>query len=297
MQGGQTKEEQKRKEIFWNETLAPDEIDRLLEPKVLTGFKKYHKSGAHNVKNIGLNNNLIIKGNNLLALHSLKKQYAGKVKLIYIDPPYNTGGHGDTFEYNNYFKHSTWLTFMQNRLQTAKNLLTNDGVLIVAIDENEQCKLGVLLQEIFKNYEIHCITIVHNPRGIIGANFSYTHEYAFFVFPIGQKAIGNRKIETQNIKWRNLRDNGGESFREDAKNCFYPFIIEDGKVTGYGDVLDSNAHSKKQTESRGNKFLVYPIDKQGIERKWRYARQSITQVEHLLRAKKSGNGDYEIENR
>lgn len=295
LQGGQTKEDQKRKEIFWNETLAPDEIDRLLKPKVLTSFEKYDKSGARQVKQITLDDNLIIKGNNLLALHSLKKQYVGKVKLIYIDPPYNTGGNGDTFEYNNSFKHSTWLTFMQNRLQTARNLLTEDGVLIVAIDENEQARLGILLKEIFNNYEIHCITIVHNPRGIIGANFSYTHEYAFFVFPTGQKAIGNRKIKVENIKWRNLRDNGGESLRKDAKNCFYSFIIKDEKIIGYGDVLDSNVHPEKQSKSENNGFLVYPIDKQGVERKWRYARQSITKVQHLLRVKKSKDGDYEIE--
>ena len=105
LQGGQTKEEQKRKEIFWNETLAPDEIDRLLDPKVLTNFKRYDKEGEHKVESIGIDDNLIIKGNNLLALHSLKKQYAGKVKLIYIDPPYNTGS--DSFGYNDSFNHST----------------------------------------------------------------------------------------------------------------------------------------------------------------------------------------------
>ena len=82
LQGGQTKEDQKRDEIFWNETLAPDEIDRLLEPKTLTNFKKYDSKGEHAVKSISAGDNLIIKGNNLLALHSLKKQYAGKVKLI-----------------------------------------------------------------------------------------------------------------------------------------------------------------------------------------------------------------------
>ena len=114
LEGGQTKEDQKRNEIFWNETLAPDEIDRLFAPKALTNFKKYDKDGEQEVENINLGDNLIIKGNNLLALHSLKKQYAGKVKLIYIDPPYNTGSDG--FGYNDSFNHSTWLTFMRNRL-------------------------------------------------------------------------------------------------------------------------------------------------------------------------------------
>ncbi len=286
LEGGQTKEEQKRKEIFWNETLAADEIDRLLDPKVLTHFKKYDKDGAHKVARISLDDNLIIKGNNLLALHSLKKQYAGKVKLIYIDPPYNTGGNGDTFEYNNTFKHSTWLTFMKNRLAVAKNLLTNDGVIIVAIDENEQFRLGVLLQEMFSNHETHCITIVHNPRGIQGINFSYTHEYAFFVIPKGKKSIGNRKIEKEKITWRGLRDNGGESLREDARNCFYPIIVKNNQVIGFGDVVDDGIHPN-QIEKIDGETYIYPIDKEGIERKWRYARQSVDKVIHLLRSNKN----------
>ena len=286
LEGGQTKEEQKRKEIFWNETLAADEIDRLLDPKVLTHFKKYDKDGAHKAARISLDDNLIIKGNNLLVLHSLKKQYAGKVKLIYIDPPYNTGGNGDTFEYNNTFKHSTWLTFMKNRLAVAKNLLTNDGVIIVAIDENEQFRLGVLLQEMFSNHETHCITIVHNPRGIQGINFSYTHEYAFFVIPKGKKSIGNRKIEKEKITWRGLRDNGGESLREDAKNCFYPIIVKNNQVIRFGDVVDDGIHPN-QIEKIDGETYIYPIDKEGIERKWRYARQSVDKVIHLLRSNKN----------
>ena len=147
LQGGQTKEEQKRNEIFWNETLAPDEIDRLLEPKVLTGFKKYDKSGAHNVKNIGREDNLIVKGNNLLVLHSLKKQYAGKVKLIYIDPPYNIGS--DSFNYNDKFNHSTWLTFIQNRLHIAKQMLMDKGLIFIHIGDDELHYLKVLADGIF----------------------------------------------------------------------------------------------------------------------------------------------------
>ena len=149
LEGGQTKENQKRQEIFWNETLAPDEIDRLFEPKVLTNWKRYDKDGEHEVKSISLDDNLIIKGNNLIALHSLKKVYKGKVKLIYIDPPYNTGN--DSFQYNDSFNHSTWLTFMKNRLEVAKELLSDDGVIFVQCDDNEQAYLKVLMDEIFKD--------------------------------------------------------------------------------------------------------------------------------------------------
>lgn len=117
LEGGQTKEEAKRNEIFWNETLAPDEVNRLTEPKVFSCFKRYDKDGEHAVEHLSENDNFIIKGNNLLALHSLKKKYAGKVKLIYIDPPYyfRKNLSTDTFKYNSNFRLSTWLTFMRDR--------------------------------------------------------------------------------------------------------------------------------------------------------------------------------------
>lgn len=158
LEGGQDKEDQKRDEIFYNEILAPDDIDRLFDPKVLTNFKKYDKDGEHSdPKDISRNDNLIIKGNNLLALHSLLKLYRGKVKLIYIDPPYNIG-NGDSFNYNDKFNHSTWLTFMKNRLETAYELLSDNGVIYVQIDNTEIGHLKVLMDEVFKNNLISIIS-------------------------------------------------------------------------------------------------------------------------------------------
>ena len=152
LEGGQTKEDQKRDEIFWNETLAPDNVDRLLDAKVFTNFKKYDKDGEHKVTELKGNENLILKGNNLLVISSLLKTHRGKIKLIYIDPPYNTGS--DSFGYNDSFNQSTWLTFMKNRLTVAHQLLTNDGVIFVQCDDNEQAYLKVLMDEIFsrKNF-------------------------------------------------------------------------------------------------------------------------------------------------
>lgn len=147
LEGGQTKEEAKRNEIFWNETLAPDEVNRLTEPKVFSHFKRYDNNGEHEVEHLTNADNFIIKGNNLLALHSLKKKYAGKVKLIYIDPPYNTGS--DEFGYNDNFNHSSWLTFMKNRLEVAKTLLSDKGCIFVHIDHHELYYIGVLLDSIF----------------------------------------------------------------------------------------------------------------------------------------------------
>lgn len=167
LEGGQTKDDAKRQEIFFNETLAPTEINRLLDDKVLTNFKRFDADGEHEVMEISDTDNLIIKGNNLVALHSLKKRFAGKVKLIFIDPPYNTGS--DSFGYNDSFNHSSWLTFMKNRLEVAKNLLRVDGMIWIQTDDNEHAYLKVLMDEIFGT-ESYLNTVTIKSKASSGAS-------------------------------------------------------------------------------------------------------------------------------
>ena len=160
LEGGASHDDDKGKEIFFNEILARDEITQLFNPKVLTNFKRVQSINQsikfNRDENINLSrglpkdtitDNLLIKGNNLLALHSLKKEFAGRVKLIYIDPPYNTGN--DSFKYNDSFNHSTWLVFMKNRLEIARDLLREDGSIYVNLDYNEVHYCKVLMDEIF----------------------------------------------------------------------------------------------------------------------------------------------------
>ena len=266
--------------------------------------------------------NLMIEGDNLEVLKLLQKSYSGKVKLIYIDPPYNTGRDliyknnfqenkldylvetGDANHETGYFVsnpsaggryHSNWLSMMYPRLKLARNLLRKDGVLVCTIDENELTSLGEILKDVFEegNYDHVCVTIVHNPRGVQGTNFSYTHEYAFFVFPRNMKVIADRKIEKEDITWSQFRNWGTESKRHDARNCFYPVLVQDGKVIGFGNVC-TDSENPKQTEIHDGVAHVYPIDNSGVERKWRYARQSAESVQHLLRAKKNGSA-YQVE--
>lgn len=266
--------------------------------------------------------NLYIEGDNLEVLKLLQESYLGAVKMIYIDPPYNTGRN---YIYRNDFSisseeydelagniddegsrlvsnpvgsarfHSAWLTMMYQRLLLARNLLAEDGVLVCAIDENELSSLEMMLKEIFGEgtYDHVCVTVVHNPRGQQGKNFSYINEYAIFVFPKDTKVIMDRRIADEDVSWSPLRNWGSESERTDAKNCFYPIIVQNGKIVGFGDVSPDNYHPQ-QTEVDGDKFYVYPIDKQGIERKWRYARQSVEGIWDMLRAKKIATG-YDIE--
>lgn len=149
LEGGQDKDDQKRDEIFYNETLAQEEIRRMLDPKVFTNAKRYTNDGVEENITFTEDDNLIIKGNNLIALTSLLKRYEGEVKCIYIDPPYNTGS--DSFKYNDAFNHSTWLTFMKNRLEVAKKLLNDEGSIFVQIDNNQMHYLKVIMDEIFDN--------------------------------------------------------------------------------------------------------------------------------------------------
>lgn len=266
--------------------------------------------------------NLYIEGDNLEVLKLLQESYLGKVKMIYIDPPYNTGRN---YIYRNDFSldkeeydeqaglvddegsklasnpvgsarfHSAWISMMYSRLLVARNLLTADGILVCAIDENELFSIGTLLKEIFGEgtYDHICVTVVHNPRGQQGKNFSYTNEYAIFVFPKSLKVIADRKIDDDDVDWSPLRNWGSESERTDAKNCFYPIIVKDDKIIGFGNVSPDDYHPE-QTVKKGDKYYVYPIDRQGVERKWRYARQTVESIWNMLRPKKTATG-YDIE--
>jgi adenine-specific DNA-methyltransferase len=163
LEGGLSREEETREEIFYNLTLAPDDVNRLLEPKVFEKITEYTKEGSKPLKKIKIRDdgtidaNLIIKGNNLLALSSLSKMYVNKVKVIYIDPPYNK--ELDT-SYNDKFKDSSWLTFMKNRLEIAKKILSEDGLVFVQIDTKMMAQLKLLLDEIFGAEHLQSIITV-----------------------------------------------------------------------------------------------------------------------------------------
>lgn len=176
LEGGQTKDDQSREEIFYNTTLARDEVDHLLAPKVFVNATRFSAEGAAPAQNFS-DDNLIIKGNNLLALASLKKIFAAKVKCIYIDPPFNTGS--DSFGYNDRFNHSTWLTFMQNRLSLARELLKPDGSIWISIDDDEGHYLKVLADEIFgrKNFVATVVWQKKHTRSNDAQWFSDNHDF------------------------------------------------------------------------------------------------------------------------
>ena len=247
LEGGQTKEEEKRREIFFNEVLAQDEINRLSDPKVLTNFARYVAKGKRKVRDLRrdengiLRENLIINGNNLIALYSLITQFRGQIKLIYIDPPYNTSGDANTFGYNNSFNHSTWLTFMANRIEIAKKLLRWDGVLAIAIDDEEQAYLKVLCDEIFdrKNH-MGTLVVQSKPSGrTTDEYFATSHEYVlFYSKETGMPEINFFELSEEQrseytegegedaYKWRDFLRTGGYSTPEERPNSYYPILLQ-----------------------------------------------------------------------
>ncbi|MGG1910833.1 site-specific DNA-methyltransferase [Priestia megaterium] len=179
LEGGMTTEEVDKKEIYYNKILAKEEMDILLSPKALSNPKRYTAQGEELTEEFGEKDNLIIKGNNLLALYTLKEKFAGKVKLIYIDPPYNTGG--DSFKYNDRFNHSTWLTFMKNRLEIAKELLSENGAIFITLDDNELHYMKVLGDEIFgRNCFINTIVWRHSDNSNNNA-LKFSEDYNFIL--------------------------------------------------------------------------------------------------------------------
>jgi len=232
----------------------------------------------------------LVHSENWQALNSLQKRYAGKVKCIYIDPPYNTGL--SEIIYKNRNKHSTWLSLIENRLEISAIYQADDGVLVVAIDENQQESLGLVLSNLFPRDSKTTVTIVHNPSGQQGDNFSYCHDYACFIY----KSDGGRQIGEEirdEGDERNFRDVTGEqSKREAAKNCFYPIFVKDGKITGFGDICESDYHpGSVNIAVEDGAVAVFPVDPQGVERKWRFSRSTVEGISdelfpHYLKSRK-----------
>ncbi len=214
LEGGMTKEDQGKEEVYYHNVLAKEEIDTLLSPKVLTNIRKYDKNGEHDIDDFTDKDNLIIKGNNLVALASLIKRYEGKIKCIYIDPPFNT--NNDSFKYNDKFTRSTWLTFMKNRLELAKKLLTPDGSIFIHIDHNQSHYLKVLADEIFgeENFMNEIIWRYRTYVGQVTEYFPRKHDNIYWYKNIERPNfnttyVGNFEDTPDYKRWSNYLDDKG----------------------------------------------------------------------------------------
>lgn len=253
LEAGMTKEDAGREERFLNIEIDSKDIDTLEDPKVLTNFRYIDKDGEKELdensdieffdENGDLKQNLLIKGNNLLALYTLREMIAEQVKMIYIDPPYYFAEDKatDTFSYNPNFKLSSWLTFIKNRLEVARDLLSNDGVILVSIDEDGQAYLKVLMDEVF-GYKNFITTFIWRRSGTGGLRGQFpitTHEYIiafakdkpkitkYWNAPYSQSSLNDFRYEdekgrykTQALYLTSLKQTKGQS---------YPIETPDGK--------------------------------------------------------------------
>ena len=303
LEGGMSQEEKERDEIFFNTNLAKDEIYSLLDDKVLTSAERYDQDGNKPTaslkrdENGTIRDNLIIKGNNLIALHSLKKQFAGKVKLIYIDPPYNT--QNDSFKYNDKFNHSTWLTFMKNRLEAARILLRDDGVIFVQGDDNEQAYLKVLMDEVFGrgNFIGSVITrATPNARdyGGIARMHEYIHIYAqtysklkMYELPVTKEFKYQDNVGKFNI--HPLYNSNSRFNKNTSPTLFYPFYLNTELVNG-----DHNFHQISMSP-QDDWEEVYPPKLRGtdIEGVWRWGKEkSKEELNKDIIGYKTQEGEY-----
>ncbi len=293
LEGGQSKEDVKREEVFWNTTLAPREIDRLLSPKVLVNFKTNNQDKMVEAEELS-SGNFIIKGNNLLTLASLKKKYSNKVKLIYIDPPYNK--QNDSFLYNDSFNHSTWLTFMKNRLEIAKEMLLNDGVIAISIDHTEAFHLKVLCDEIFNRENfIAGITVQNNPKGRgQDKHFATSHEYLLFYSKSQLSSeLTVQKTEDQLKKDYGEKDENGFFRTLELRNTHREFGKFNRRNLWFPLYVDPTDCSVSLEKSRSHSIEVFPHWDDGFEGCWTWGVNKV-EIEGELLVGREVKGKWKI---
>jgi adenine-specific DNA-methyltransferase len=314
LEGGQSNEFDNREEVFWNEIISRDEIDLLLKPKVFASgelvSQNTEKKFLSNDEDFFDNsNNLLIHGNNLIVAHTLLEKFANSIKLVYLDPPYNTPGEANTFSYNNSFNHSTWLTFMKNRISVSKSLLKREGILCIAIDDNEYAYVKVMCDEIFgrENFLGSVVVQIKKEGRTDNQFFSTSHDYMIFYAKDKTKAKINDLPITEdelekfseidsygNFRWRDFIRTGGNSTPKERPKQFFGIYVDQSsnKIIGIGDKDSKNPPEKynplkifiknsdngeiepidpKKFQKNSKVKTFYPINKNGGFQVWRWS--------------------------
>lgn len=233
---------------------------------------------------------LLMNSENFQALHLIEEKYSESIDYNYIDPPYNTDSA--PILYKNDYKRSSWLSLLNDRMYFSKRLLNPKAVKTIAIDDTEVSNLSLLCNELYSNYRQSRVTVIHNPKGSITKDFNRVHEYAVFLTPEVENKVIERTL-TENEKPRKMRRWGENSLRTERKLSFYPIIIENEKVIEIGNVPSDDFHpGTKNVKLDSNRIAVYPIDQDGIERRWNFGLDSISEnLDRIAVIKKDGEYD------
>ena len=297
----------KRYGLVWED--KPEDVEERLRdelPVLIEDESKRLTDGGDDAPN-----HILIEGDNLEALTTLAFTHAGKIDVIYIDPPYNTGAKN--WKYNNSFvdaedtyRHSKWLSWIKRRLVIAKKLLSNEGIIVVTIDDYEYAQLKILMDEIFlqDNY-LATVVIKNNPSGRSTVRgFSINHEYALFYSKSGESQLGylshneeqksrySEKDEIGYFEWENFRKNGTDSDRKDRPKQYFPIIINTSDNTLRIPNLvwhdDTRSYSYEE-DLKFNEIIIWPNTTDGNEKVWKYGlERTRTILTDLLIKKKKG---------
>lgn len=239
-------------------------------------------------------NGTIVQGDNFQSINLLSGIIGEKVNCTYIDPPYNSPS--SRIIYKNNYLHSSWLSLMQDRLVAWSHATKGRSPIAVAIDKYEENGLKRIMEQMLTGWEVVSVAIEHNKKGVQGDGFSFNHEHTIFSFRKETHQINRKEIEEADRDWSNLRNWGGESERSTAKTCFYPILVKDDKIIGFGPVCPDDFHPPSANVTRADGVVeVYPIDKEGVERKWRYGRDTVNGIFDLLRVARNRRKMIEIE--
>jgi adenine-specific DNA-methyltransferase len=241
---------------------------------------------------------MLVHGDNFQALTLLGERYREAFDCIYIDPPYNT--EANAIIYKNGYKHSSWLSLMESRMAASKSLLLEErGVQVTAIDETEVAVLKELLGEIHSDKANTVVSVIHNPGGTIGGNFSRTGEFMLFNYRDSTSVI-SKEDRAENPDIRDLMNTAkgaaGNHLRHTGKTCFFPVLVRGEEIVGFGDVCPDDFHPDRNVIRADGITEIYPIDGDGEERKWVLSRDTIPRHIHELKVKKDRkSGELRIE--
>lgn len=276
-------ESRKKYGLIWDEEKVKEQFEKDAE-NALPVLKEISSKKITD-KDLSKPVNILIEGDNYHALSVLNFTHQGKIDLIYIDPPYNTGAkdwkyNNDYVDSNDGFRHSKWVSFMNKRLRLARTLLKDDGTLICAIDDYELNTLGLLLDEIFPGHDKSLIVVEHHPQGAGSITVSRTHEYAYVCTP---KDIGikGRTVSTEESRWPLKRSGQGENnWRKNRFRQFFAILIDPktNTVAGVGPEIPRDQKKYPTGKTTEGYLRIYPIDKNGEERVWRYNRDTMQRL-------------------
>ena len=305
-----------------NKTLRPVREDETVPTGADSEGKPYCSSGS---VNFDTTENLYIEGDNLEVLKLLQETYLGKIKMIYIDPPYNTGSdlvYNDDFsksttEYiassgyldengnrlvenleSNGRYHTDWLNMIYSRLRLAKDLLATNGVIFVSLDDNESANLKKICDEVFGAVNfIGQITVVGNPRGRDYGGVARMHDY-LFVYKKSPEAVINLIEVSENsfkmfdslggFELRELRNRNIKFNKENRPNLYYPFYINPATE-------DEHGLHEISLKPKDGWIELYPLESQGVNTAWRWGKQKSQENLNVnIKAKPMRNGSYMI---